>query len=126
MTIWQNISCIPYRRKPLYHRNTNLILYKIGCCNPELDGNLCNDRIYLEPAEWKEEKTSPELNMAIVIGISVTLTLLIFFVGGFVHRYFERKKKGKCFINMNEFIEKTFCNICTLTVHKNILLKFLY
>ena len=66
----------------------------MDCCDPTIDGTLCNDRLNITPPEWKPYQTSPEIPMAIVIGVSVTITFIFFVIGGCIYRCIDRKKKG--------------------------------
>ena len=76
---------------------------RFGCCNPVDDGTLCNDRLNFTASEFRPQQTSPEVPMAIVIGVSVTITFICFVIGGIVYRCRDRKKKG-----MSLFLDRHF------------------
>lgn len=60
--------------------------FKLLCCDPVKDGNLCNDRLNMTPEAYVQPPIAPELSMAIVIVISIGATCGILLFGTLFHR----------------------------------------
>lgn len=65
---------------------------KILCCDPFVDGNLCNDRLNMTPEAYVAPPIQPEVSMAIIIVISIGATCGILIFGTLFHRFLESKR----------------------------------
>ena len=60
-----------------HNDNEHHLPTEMACCDPWEDGALCNDRLNITPKAWPSYSASTEQSMAVVIGVSVTITATI-------------------------------------------------